>query len=269
METDKEFFGKVVFVTGGAMGIGGAVAELLAERGAAVAVVDRAAQEAEAKAAELSRGGAKAIAIVADVSKAGDVAAAVEKTVAAFGGIDVVSNNAGIQRYGTVESTTEPEWDEVIDVNLKSVYLVCHHAIAHLKARRGAIVNMASVQSFATQQGVAAYTTGKAALLGLTRSMALDFAKDGVRANAVAPGSVDTPMLRWAVSLDKNPDALMKAIHAMHPLGRIAKPREVAEAVAFLASPRASFITGATLVVDGGLLLPLPGAPAEGEGNQS
>ena len=269
METDKEFSGKSALVTGGAMGIGGAVAELLAERGAAVAVVDRAAKEAEAMAEKLSRRGAKAIAIIADVSKAADVAAAVEKTVATFGGIDVVSNNAGIQRYGTVESTSEAEWDEVLDVNLKSVYLVCHHAIAHLKARRGAIVNMASVQSFATQQGVAAYTTGKAALVGLTRSMALDFAKFGVRANAVAPGSVDTPMLRWAVSLDKNPQALMKAMQAMHPLGRIAEAREVAEVVAFLASSRASFVTGATLVVDGGLLLPLPGAPAEGEGNLS
>lgn len=269
METDKEFSGKAALVTGGAMGIGGAVAELLAERGAAVAVVDRAAGEAEAMAEKLSRGGARAIAIVADVSKAADVAAAVDKAVAAFGGLDVVSNNAGIQRYGTVESTSEVEWDEVMDVNLKSVYLVCHHAMPHLRARRGAIVNMASVQSFATQQGVAAYTTGKAALVGLTRSMALDFARDGVRANAVAPGSVDTPMLRWAVGLDKKPDALMKAIHAMHPLGRIAQPREVAEAVAFLASSRASFITGATLVVDGGLLLPLAGAPAEGEDGQS
>jgi NAD(P)-dependent dehydrogenase (short-subunit alcohol dehydrogenase family) len=147
---------------------------------------------------------------------------------------------------------------------LKSVYLVCHAAIAHLKARPGAIVNMASVQAFATQKGVAAYTTGKHALIGLTRSMALDFAADGVRVNAVAPGSVDTPMLRWAISLDKNPEALMKVVNGMHPLGRIAQPREVAEAVAFLASPRASFITGATLVVDGGLLLPLSGAPAEG-----
>ena len=105
-------------------------------------------------------------------------------------------------------------------------------------------------------------TTGKAALIGLTRSLALDLARDGVRANAVAPGSVNTPMLRWAVSLDKKPEALMKTIHAMHPLGRIAEPREIAEAVAFLASSRASFVTGATLVVDGGLLLPIAGAPA-------
>jgi len=255
-----EFEGKVAFVTGGAMGIGGAVAGLLVERGARVAIVDRATDEAQALARTL---GENAIAIEADVSSGDAVKAAIEATVEVFGGIDIVSNNAGVQRYGTVETTTEAGWDEVMDVNLKSVYLVCHHAIGHLKARKGAIVNMASVQSFATQRGVAAYTTGKHALIGLTRSMALDFAGDGVRVNAVAPGSVDTPMLRWAIGQDPKPEVLMKAVHRMHPLGRIAEPREIAEAVAFLASSRASFVTGATLVVDGGLLLPLSGAPAE------
>lgn len=257
---DHEFEGKTAFVTGGAMGIGGAVAELLAERGANVAIVDRAASEAKALAERL---GKRAIAIVADVSSSDEVKTAIEKVVNTFGGLDIVSNNAGIQRYGTVETTTEAGWNEVMDVNLKSVFLVCHHAIEHLRARKGAVVNMASVQSFATQRGVAAYTTGKHALIGLTRSMALDFAADGVRVNAVAPGSVDTPMLRWAVGQDANPEALMKAVLKMHPMGRIAQPREIAEAVAFLASPRASFVTGATLVVDGGLLLPLSGAPAE------
>lgn len=263
VDLNKEFAGKTALVTGGAMGIGGAVVEFLAERGANVAIVDRARDDAEALAKRILGQGGKAIAIVVDVANGGAVEAAVASTVEAFGGIDVVSNNAGIQRYGTVETTGEAEWDEVVNVNLKSVYLVCHHAIPHLKARRGAIVNMASVQSFATQKSVAAYTTGKHGLIGLTRSMALDFAADGVRVNAVAPGSVDTPMLRWAIGLDPNPAALMKAVHAMHPLGRIAEPREVAEAVAFLASDRASFVTGATLVVDGGLLLPLSGVPAD------
>jgi NAD(P)-dependent dehydrogenase (short-subunit alcohol dehydrogenase family) len=262
-ETAGEFTGRTALVTGGAMGIGGAVAELLAERGAHVAIVDRSGAAAEEHARRLTGRGLSALAIAADVSVGTEVASAVSRIVATFGGVDIVSNNAGIQRYGTVETTAEAAWDEVIGVNLKSVYLVCHHAIPHLKARRGVIVNMASVQSFATQRSVAAYTTGKHGLIGLTRSMALDFAADGVRVNAVAPGSVDTPMLRWAVSLDRNPEGLMRTIAAMHPLGRIAEPREIAEAVLFLASPRASFVTGATLVVDGGLLLPLAGAPAE------
>ena len=263
---DSEFAGKAALVTGGAMGIGGAVAELLASRGASVAIVDRAEKEGTNLAAKITAGGGKAIFLATDVARAADVDAAVAKAVSTFGGLDIVSNNAGIQRYGTAESTSEPEWDEVMNVNLKSVYLVCHAAIPHLKKRRGAIVNMASVQGFATQKAVFAYTTGKAALVGLTRSLALDLAEFGVRANAVAPGSVDTPMLRHTIDMDKNPAALERVINGMHPLGRMAQPREVAECVAFLASPRASFVTGITLICDGGLLLPLSGAPADSDG---
>jgi NAD(P)-dependent dehydrogenase (short-subunit alcohol dehydrogenase family) len=264
MAGETEFKDKVAIVTGGAMGIGEAVAVLLAERGAKVAILDRDRDTAAAVAAGLTARGLTAKSFPTDVARSDEVAASVAAVARAFGGIDVVSNNAGIQRYGTVETTTEAEWDEVINVNLKSVYLVCHEAIPHLRKTRGAIVNMASVQSFATQKSVAAYTTGKHGLIGLTRSMALDFAGDGIRVNAVAPGSVDTPMLRWAISLDEKPEALQKVVEKMHPLGRIANPREVAEAVAYLASPRASFVTGATLTVDGGLLLPISGAPAEG-----
>ncbi len=264
MTEEAEFAGKVALVTGGAMGIGEAVAILLAERGARVAILDLDGEKAEAVTTRLTDRGLVARSFPTDVAVGSAVAASVAAVVGAYGRIDIVSNNAGIQRYGTVETTSEAEWDEVINVNLRSVYLVCRHTIPHLRKTRGAIVNMASVQSFATQKGVAAYTTGKHGLIGLTRSMALDFAADGIRVNAVAPGSVDTPMLRWAIGLDDKPEALMRAVERMHPLGRIAQPREVAEAVAYLASPRASFVTGTTLTVDGGLLLPLGGAPAEG-----
>jgi NAD(P)-dependent dehydrogenase (short-subunit alcohol dehydrogenase family) len=260
MAAAAEFRGKVALVTGSAMGIGEAVARLFVERGAKVALVD--IDDGITRLAdELRQSGGEAATVRADVAKEADAKRAVDETLARFGRLDVVSNNAGIQRYGTVETTTPAAWDEVMNVNLKGAYLICHYAIAHLKATRGCIVNMASVQSFATQRNVAAYTSSKHALIGLTRSLALDFARDGVRANCVAPGTVDTPMLRWAVSLDGDPEALLSAVHAMHPLGRIAKPAEVAEVVCFLASGRASFVTGATYLVDGGLLLSIGGEP--------
>jgi NAD(P)-dependent dehydrogenase (short-subunit alcohol dehydrogenase family) len=120
---------------------------------------------------------------------------------------------------------------------------------------------MTSVQAFATQRGVAAYTTSKHALIGLTRSMAIDYARDGIRVNCVAPGTVNTPMLAYAASLDPNPESVYEACKNMHPIGRIAQPEEIAEVVAFLASDRASFITGACYLVDGGLLLPIGGEP--------
>ena len=255
---EKEFTNKVALVTGGAMGIGKAVALLLAEKGAKVVIIDKAKDEAAKVVKEIT---GDAIAIQADVSKSSDVKNTIEETVKKFGKIDIVSNNAGIQRYGTVESTSENEWDEVINVNLKSVYLVCHFVLPYLKKTKGTIVNMTSVQAFATQRNVAAYTTSKHGIVGLTRSMALDFAKDGIRVNCVAPGTTDTPLLKWAASLDPNPERVYKDCADMHPLGRIASPKEIAEVVVFLASEKASFVTGAIYSVDGGLLLPIGGEP--------
>jgi len=261
MNYKLEFHDKVALITGGAMGIGGAVAKLLAQRGAKVLIADRATDEGLRTASEIKSKGGKAEFLKADVSNIDNCAAAIKMTVELFGKLDIVSNNAGIQRYGTVESTPENEWDEVMSINLKSVFYICKFAIPHLKKTKGSIVNMTSVQAFATQRGVAAYTTSKHALIGLTRSMAIDYARDGIRVNCVAPGTVDTPMLQYAASLDPNPESVYEACINMHPIGRIAQPEEIAEVVAFLASDRASFITGACYLVDGGLLLPIGGEP--------
>jgi NAD(P)-dependent dehydrogenase (short-subunit alcohol dehydrogenase family) len=175
--------------------------------------------------------------------------------VRAFGCIDILVNNAGIQRYGTVTETSEEVWDEVLAVNLKGAYLCSRYCIPHIVRRGGgAVINIASVQALATQPGVAAYSASKGALVALTRSMAVDYAASGVRANCICPGSVDTPMLRWAADvLTVDAESALRAWGRRHPLGRVAEAREVAQVALFLASPRSSFVTGAAFVVDGGL----------------
>ncbi len=195
--------------------------------------------------------------LTADVSIAADAERLVTFAAERFGGVDVLVNSAGVQRYGSVIDTDEATWDEVMGINLKSIYLVSRHAILEMLRRGGgAVVNVSSVQAFASQKGVAAYTASKGAINALTRAMALDHAADGIRVNAVCPGSVDTPMLRWAADLwkgDQTQEQTLDAWGRMHPLGRVGTAEEVAELIAFLAGPRARFVTGAEYKVDGGL----------------
>ena len=259
----KDHDGSVALVTGGSSGIGRAVAELLAAGGARVAVNSADADEAGAVAAAITAHGGHAVPAVADVLDGEAVTSAVRATAEAYGALDTLVTCAGIQRYGTVADTDEATWDEVFAVNVKGVFLAAQAALPYLRrSTRGTVVVVSSVQAHATQAGVAAYAASKGALNALVRSMAVDEAPYGVRVNAVCPGSVDTPMLRWSARRfsDGSDEGAQQTIDdwgRSHPLGRVAQPIEIAEVVGFLASPRASFVTGEDVRVDGGLLATL------------
>ena len=252
-----DFRDKVALVTGAGRGIGRAAAHRLAAGGATVTLADRDAAAVEAAAGALRAEGLDVHAATLDVADA----AAVEALVAEQGGLDVLVNSAGVQRYGTVVETSDEVWAEVLAINVTGAFLTSRAAIPHLRERGGgAIVNVSSTQSRAAQPGAAAYVASKGALNALTRAMAVDHAAEGIRVNAVCPGSVDTPMLRWAaehLSNGRPPEDLLAEWGSVHPVGRVGTAEEVAELVAFLAGPHAGFITGGEYVVDGGMLAAL------------
>ena len=260
-----DFTGKVAVVTGAANGIGAACARLFAASGAAVALWDIDAAGARTLAAELAAGGARAHGFACNVARSGEVAAALAASVAAFGRIDVLVNNAGIFRAAEFLDIAEADWDAVIDVNLKGAFLVAQ-AVAREMAKTGggAIVNMSSVNGVTAIASIASYNASKGGIDQLTRVMALSLADLGIRVNAVAPGTIATELAQKAVLGSAEAAA---RIMSRTPLRRLGQPDEVAAVCAFLASDAASYMTGEVVYVDGGRLAlnytmpPLPPAP--------
>jgi NAD(P)-dependent dehydrogenase (short-subunit alcohol dehydrogenase family) len=248
--------GKVAVVTGGGSGIGRASAMRFAREGARVVIADVDSGATAATESEIRRQGGMAVAVIADVTREEDVATLMDRTLQAFSPPTVLLNNAATTSFGTLAESPAQELDRVLSVNVRSAW-VCARAVIPLMRDMGggAIVNMSSITGIVGAPGMAAYSTSKGAIITLTRTLALELAEDGIRANCICPASIDTPMLQASFDRLPDPEAARARNVKRHPLGRLGTPDEVANLALFLASDEASFITGATYVIDGGALL--------------
>jgi NAD(P)-dependent dehydrogenase (short-subunit alcohol dehydrogenase family) len=250
MRNNMRLEGKVALVTGAASGIGAATAELFIQEGARVVVADRNLAEARRVAAAL---GECALAVGVDVVVAQQVRDAVGATVSAFGGLDILVNNAGLGIRGSVVNTSEDDWDRIIDVNLKSVYLCSKYAIPEIARRgKGVIVNISSTAAVCGIPDRAAYVAAKGGVAALTRSMALDHAGQNIRINSIAPGVIWSSYYEEMLRGVPDPDAFVSGLKARAPVNRMGQPSEIATMALFLASDESSFATGAMFTVDGG-----------------
>lgn len=254
---NRKLEGKVAIVTGAGTGIGAAVSRALTAEGAAVVLFGPDMGNLEKVRSEIA-GDAEALAVGGDVSVATDVENLMNRASQEFGGINILFNNAAVMLNKTVVELSEEEWDRVIAVNLKGVFLGCKYAIPYMQEQDGgSIINCGSPHAFATQPKIAPYAAAKGGMLALTRQVAMDFARDGVRVNCVVPGTIDTPMLWNSQQLSEDSEADRREWAEKHPLGRLGTPEDVARAVLWLASDDSSFTTGSVLSVDGGLLAQL------------
>jgi NAD(P)-dependent dehydrogenase (short-subunit alcohol dehydrogenase family) len=253
------FDGKVIVVTGGALGMGSATAREFAREGGQVVVADVNEAAGEALVARIAAAGGVGRFVRADVSAGADCRRVVQETVSAFGGIDVLFNNVGIQppdSYANVEDTPEELWDRIIDVNLKSYFLMAKYSIPEMRKRGGgAIINNASVQGLQSMKGVPPYAASKGGVLSLTRQLAVEYAAENIRVLAICPGTIDTEMVRAAATLEGGDiEATLQRYGRSHPIGRIGTGQDIANVVLFLASDKASFMTGEYVCVDGGYM---------------
>jgi len=245
-----EFKGQVALVTGSARGIGRAIAEALARKGVALAIADVNLDEAKATSADLAKNGVKTMALRIDVASSREVITAFEEILKEFGRLDILVNNAGITRDSLLLRMKEEDWDAVIDVNLKGVFLCAKEAVkAMAKQRYGRIVNIASVVAFMGNPGQANYSASKAGIVGLTKTLAKEYASRGITANAVAPGFITTAMT------DALPENVKEEMKKAIPMARFGTIEDVANAVVFLASPSSGYITGQVIHVNGGMYM--------------
>lgn len=251
-----ELEGQVAFISGAAGGIGAAIARLFAAEGASVALVDQNHQALVVLGGDLARQGLSAKAIQTDVRSAVSVQSAVGQAQQAFGKITLCVNAVGMLRQGRVDEMAEEDWDTLMAVNVKGVFLACKYVVPALKAAGGgAIVNLSSVSAYVGSEGSFAYTASKGAVSSLSFGIAQELAPFGIRVNALCPGWVDAGFTHQALRDSPDPSVLLEAARAAHLLGRMASPEEVAQGALFLAGPRASFVTGSELFIDGGFMV--------------
>jgi meso-butanediol dehydrogenase/(S,S)-butanediol dehydrogenase/diacetyl reductase len=251
----KRFQDRVALVTGGGSGIGRATALAFAREGAAVAVNDAVADRAHAVVAEIQKTGARAVAVPGDVSSEEDCRRIVREAEAALGPLDILVNNAGVGTSGTVLSTDVAAWDHLVEVNLRGTFLMSRAALEVMVPRKqGVILNAGSIAGLRALPDRAAYIATKFGIVGLTKAMALDHVKDGIRVNTVCPGTTHTPWIDERLAEAPDPEAAKASLVARQPMGRMGTPEEMAAAYLVLASDESSFTTGTALVVDGGFM---------------